>query len=454
MNDLTPSDPFIINSQRMMTDFEQRSLTALYRPLLTANSYSLIMTFWELNQESDGLNEQRVHTVLLNWLGIDLPSILEARGRLESLGLIKTYRKQDGGRTLFLYRLQPPADPIKFFKDDTLSALLLGVIGETEFERLSKVFLKPTLEKEGFYDVSKKLGDYFRLGSSVVNKPETIKKVQNQLEADGQTTENLALNTTSFDFKLLEQMLSTSFVDRQSLLDNEHLIMVEQTIYGISETQMSQFVKEAANYQDNKIDASELKRRIANAYRGRSTADVQDDKNNLSGSEKINRRELKGLTNQEKAVIEATYSMAPSDFIKSLKEESGGFLTASEERIITNLVNTGMIPVSVVNFLIYYLLIDQGNATLNKNLSETIANSWIKNKIKSPVEALKFVRNREEQKQINRSYTKNKRVVQRETLPDWAKDTAPKKNEAKTNPQTTKEINEQLRKLRSRGKEG
>ncbi|TLQ03783.1 hypothetical protein FEZ51_07690 [Pediococcus stilesii] len=50
--------------------------------------------------------------------------------------------------------------------------------------------------------------------------------------------------------------------------------------------------------------------------------------------------------------------------------------------------------------------------------------------------------------------TNSSRIIQRETLPDWAKESGLEKDEVKTNPKTTKEINEQLQKLRSRGKGG
>lgn len=73
--------------------------------------------------------------------------------------------------------------------------------------------------------------------------------------------------------------------------------------------------------------------------------------------------------------------------------------------------------------MIFYVLVDQGRATLNKNLVEAIANEWIKNGVKTPQKALEFVRERQakKQKQATKSYGRRKPVVQRETLPDWAK---------------------------------
>ena len=242
MSELAPHDSFIIDSQRQITDFEQRSLTTLYRPLLTSDAYSLMMVLWEMSQETKSISEQYTHTILLNWLGIDLPAIVEARGRLEALGLLKTYQRKIDRRSLFLYALQAPADPVKFFKDDTLSALLLGVIGESEFDRLSHRLIKQHVRQDEFYDVSKKLGDYFQLGSSVINKPDAINQVQKSLSETEHEVDTEVINQ-DFDFKLLAQMLSSSFVDHQSLLENEHLIMVEQTIYGINESEMAQLIK-------------------------------------------------------------------------------------------------------------------------------------------------------------------------------------------------------------------
>jgi replication initiation and membrane attachment protein len=453
MGELAPHDSFIIDSQRKMTDFEQRSLTTLYRPLLTSDAYSLMMILWEISQETTSISEQYNHTILLNWLGIDLPAITDARGRLEALGLLKTYRKQIDRRTLFLYTLQAPADPVKFFKDDTLSALLLGVIGETEFDRLSHRLINQRTGQDGFYDVSKKLSDYFQLGSSVINKSNAINQVQKQLSE----TENVAdaeMINQNFDFKLLTQMLSSSFVDHQSLLENEHLIMVEQTIYGINESEMAQLIKASTSYEDNKINAKELKARVLNAYNGMTTQ-TSNDGNTVPETKKDIQSTSSGLTQEEQTIVDATYSMSPNEFIESLKAQAGGFTTSAEKRIISDLVGKGLMPISVVNFLIYYFIVDQGRSTLNKNLIEAIANDWIKNKIKTPIEALKFIRNRQDQKQTtNNNYARNKRTIQRETLPKWATESAKNESPKKVNPETTKTINEQLKKLRSRGKEG
>ena len=75
MGNLEPNDSFIVNTDRQMTDYESRALTALYRPLLSSDAYSLAMTLWELSEEATVLNEQFTHTILLNWLGIDLPAL-------------------------------------------------------------------------------------------------------------------------------------------------------------------------------------------------------------------------------------------------------------------------------------------------------------------------------------------------------------------------------------------
>lgn len=140
--------------------------------------------------------------------------------------------------------------------------MLLGAVGENEFERLSRRLIKRQVEHADFYDVSKNLGDYFQIGSSVVDKPRPISAVQKQIQPDEPQTDSETLNN-NFDFNLLTQMLSTSFVDHQSLEENRHLIMVEQTIYGITESEMAELIKSATNFQDNRIDSRTLKTRIA-----------------------------------------------------------------------------------------------------------------------------------------------------------------------------------------------
>ena len=253
-------------------------------------------------------------------------------------------------------------------------------------------------------------------------------------------------------------MLSTSFVDRQSLEENRHLIMVEQTIYGITESEMAELIKAATNFQDNRIDSQALKTRIAQKYASLHQQKAPSTTSSSTVPTSPAKLNLEGLTAEEQTVIKTTYALAPIDFIDQIKQETGGFTTTAEKRVITGLVETGQLPISVINFLIFYVLVDQGRATLNKNLVEAIANEWIKNGVRTPRQALEFVRDRQakKQKQATKAYGRRKPVVQRETLPDWAKDSeksVPTSSNSTQAAPTTAEINEKLKKLRERRKE-
>ena len=444
MTGLSPKDYFEVYMVQPISDVQQKSLNVLYRPLLTSNSFSLFIALQELYAANE--NKQNIHTVLLNWLGIDIKKIEEARGQLEAIGLLKTYKKQIDNNSLFIYKLQNPLSPINFLKDDTLSSLLLNVIGENEYQAISQQFIVKSFNSTGFYDISKKLTDCYFLGESVVNTNPIIKKVKNSLFEDESKIENL---NTNFDFNLLIKILSNSFVDAQSLLDNRHLIMVQQTLYGIDEENMAKIIVDSTDFSTNKIDAKKLKQNVLIEF---SNNHRHVDK---TVQIKYNSSEFKSLNVEEQKVIKLMYNVSPIEFLRSVKSSVGGFPTSAEERIIESLINTNMIPVSVINFLVYYLLVDQGNATLNKNLTETIANNWIKNKIKNPVEALKFVRQRLKQNSIKRkNNSRSRKVIQRETLPDWAQKkqniNKPTININKTN----QDINDRLNKIKMRGKKG
>jgi replication initiation and membrane attachment protein len=126
-------------------------------------------------------------------------------------------------------------------------------------------------------------------------------------------------------------------------------------------------------------------------------------------------------------VIQISKENAPISFLKQIKDQKGGMVTAGEQRMIRELVSKGLLPREVINVLIYYVLIGIGNSTLNQNLVNTIADNWAQNHVTNAEKAILQVQKRTEEKQeketqrSQRRYSSGGRRQITETLPDWAK---------------------------------
>lgn len=92
--------------------------------------------------------------------------------------------------------------------------------------------------------------------------------------------------------------------------------------------------------------------------------------------------------------------------------------------MLRDLINRKLFAPAVVNMLIYYVLQERGQATLTKNLIDTVANSWSQAKLTTPVQALNQIKNYNQKKTTNKRSSGgnyNRRQV-KEKLPDWAQD--------------------------------
>lgn len=445
---LAPNDKFVVTSQRAISDIERQSLTVLYRPLMSSDAYSLLNSLWSIAEQGQFVSDQYNHIRLLNWLGIDIKAINTARSYLEALGLLDTYVDTTNRINQFIYELKIPKTPQDFFTSDLLATILLGVVGNDTFDELVSQFKSKLIPTDGYTNVSAKLDDIFSM-DSVSNNLSKVKQSQQSFDnSNSSSDESMSELNQQFDFGLLRNLLSKSYLNLDDLVANEHLIQVEQTVYGISETQMAEIINSATNFETNRIDTDLLKQLIAQRFdlKVKQQGNAKSDSEEQPVQPSVDDTSLTAVENE---IMKACYAYNPSDFLQSIKSEVGGYPTSSEKRVLESVVSYGVLPISVINFLIYYVLVDQERPTLNKNFVDAIANDWSKRNIKTPEDALKQIKQRIEKQQTRRQQTYKKTVIKKETLPDWADSSSSKKEStAKQATVQNSELDDKLSKLR------
>src|ERR1700681_4677304 len=134
--ELVPIDRYIVAANGLLYEYDRKVLTFLYQPLIGPVCFSLYMTFWAEIEENRLWSESSTHHILMNSLGLNLKEIYDARLKLEGIGLLKTYVKEEEGDRSFIYELQPPLTPEQFFLDGMLNIYLYRKIGKNHFSRL------------------------------------------------------------------------------------------------------------------------------------------------------------------------------------------------------------------------------------------------------------------------------------------------------------------------------
>ena len=94
MNNVLPSDTFVVVNKTILYD-DRALLVNLYQPLIGAISVALYNTLWSYLDRLELISMEYTHNTILNNMMISCNEFMEAREKLEAIGLIKTYVKKN-----------------------------------------------------------------------------------------------------------------------------------------------------------------------------------------------------------------------------------------------------------------------------------------------------------------------------------------------------------------------
>lgn len=453
---LNPRDCIQVTQQVWLTQRELQFVTQLYVPFLGVQASTLyLVLFSELSPNSYQSDVIQLAD-LLALVNMGIPDFYQARIRLESVGLLKTYRYEDEDSisAQYTFELQAPASPNLFFKDALLSTLLVNQVGHQRFENLQKRF---SVKEKAIYgeDVTSTFQEGFQLPFNMSQYKRNVVQ-EKQMIKDVKQQESLVLNS-NIDWELLTDLLKSQFVHEQALTDEvKQMLNSFQLYYGLTEREIAQYVIYAADLSTGEIDEKELYSIIINA--NQHLAVPKQEETSITPVEST--PEVSEVVTEEKQeitpaptqlpqaiqrLITLAKEMTPFDFITSIKQQRNGYVSNGEQRIVLDLVQVGTIPSEVINILIHYVLVVKNNPTINKNLMDTIANDWSQKGIQTAEQAIEAVRQRDKEFKASRKEKIENRQVQSysgkkyygnapkgrvASVPDWAM----KPNETKESP--------------------
>lgn len=451
-SELTPQTGFLVSLSNRFSIFSDKVLIDFYQPILGSQALGLFYALRANVTKHPVISNRIAHTHLLTRLNIDVKQLYQARIRLESLGLIRSFEASDQLGDVVVYELQPTLTPQQFIDDDLLSVLLLEAIGEHSYDNLVADSVAYQYDTSKLQVVTKSFFDSYHINQNDVTKlPDTIRESRQKFIVS-QANDHDILPQSDFDFKLLLQLLANQPIDTDKLGADRQLIENEHLIYGIDEPQMARLIMQATSLTNNQLDTKQLKRIISASYQ-----QVIPNSDQQVPNEPVNSDELKQLSSNEQELIKACQLYSPIEFLQTLMVQKNGFVTSGEEYILRDLIGRKLFSPGVVNMLIYYVLQERGQATLTKNLIDTVANSWSQAKIKTPIAALNQIKNHGQRKPNNKrsssgNYTGRRQV--KEKLPDWAKDDY-QNPEQKATPAQVAQLKAQIeRQRKQQSKEG
>lgn len=389
---MLPADTFTVINRTIMHNSDRNILIMLYQPIIGSNAINLYLTLWSYLNKSEIMSLDWTHHHLMSSMQINLDKIIESREKLEAIGLIKSYIKEDKEKNInsYVYELYSPLRVYDFLIDPILSTILHDSVGDIEYKNIKEYFKMPNINLNDYKDITSKFNDVFMTTSMVnIDNIEEIKKV-NRLGIAYEPT--IDLNTVLG--MIPKELLNIRSINNQT----KDLIYKLALVYNYDDSQMKEVIVNSID-DSHRIDLDKLKITASKLYKF---------ENNNSSISLLYKNQPEYLRNKNqnissKAKMIYTFeTTSPYDFLAS---KSGCELTKGEVEILKYLLIDIGLTTGVVNVLIDYVLKTSENK-LVKSYIESKAIEWKRNNIKTVEDAMELAK----KDKVNRKVTKTKTV--------------------------------------------
>lgn len=379
--ELQPPDSFKIRMPYPFSNYDRQLLTLLYQPMIGAEATAFYLTLWA---EGESPGDEATHYVLMNTLGISIAKLFDSRIKLEAIGLLKTFKKDNGNRA-FIYELCPPLDPKTFFQDPLLSMFLFSKVGETAYRKVRERFLNLTEIGEGYEEVSRTFTDIFRPIHAKAGYPPETKDLHERKKGAYQTE-------SDFDFDLLLQGLSDQLVPKRVLTATIRSVIGKLAyLYSWGPLEMQKVVLLAID-EEYKLTSESLKK-AASEYYKLTVATTAPQLAHVKKVEKPQELQDEPKTRQEELILYLE-SATPVEVLRDIA--NGNEPLPADVQLANQLVmQHGMEP-AVVNVLLQYVLL-RTDMKLTKAYVEKIASHWLRKNVTTAKEAMELARIEHEQ---------------------------------------------------------
>lgn len=425
-----PADTYTVVNKSIITDKDKKIITMLYQPIIGFTAVSLYSTLVADLEKSELMSEDLTHYHLMATMQLKLEDIIIAREKLEAVGLLKTYLKQDSVNQ-FVYLLYSPISVSDFFNHPILNVVLYNNLGKAEYDKVKNYFRVPKINLKDYEDITSSFDQVFTpVRGTIENEEDDITRVDSN---------NIQINK-GIDFNLILSGMSKSQVNEKCFSEEvKELINNLSYIYNLDSLDMQGLIRNSLN-EKGLIDKTLLRKNCRDYYQF-------DNYGNLPtliyNRQPEYLKKPKGENSKWAKMVYTFENITPYQLLKA--KGKGAEPTERDMKLVESLLVDQKLTPGVVNVLISYVL-RVNNEKLNKAYVETIAAQWKRLNIETVEDAMRY--SEKEHKKLNKIVNEKSSVkpiskhVKEETLPAWF-------NKEQEVEETTKEEVEELDKILS-----
>ncbi|MGZ0052467.1 replication initiation and membrane attachment family protein [Brevibacillus gelatini] len=404
-NELLPKDRYLVRLARPLSFSEMGFVTQLYLPIIGVESYALYQMLVHSVQEASGASAEGTHRSLMLASSLSLDRLLDARERLEAIGLVEVRRRENQQRDYYYeYLLKPPLAPGEFFADYVLSLMLLNKIENVRYAQLRQQYADVLGSKlaEEYSVVENITKDFHEVFQSLKPSELEVKKgsERERFLSEMETSLPQAALKSSFEAQVTHSLSVSSLrlylpdnADAAKVLEGKSMELLFSLchFYQLDSWGMGQELRDWTLYKaDRSLDGEVLRKRLmqryteGKLYRSEAAPTALDDdwgpgRLPEPGSE---------------AFVRACRMLSP---LALLEKVVGGRVSKVYLERAETLVFADGLPPEVVNALLLHTLASK-QMELPKAYMETIRDSWKAKRIATVDEAVKQIVERSEQR--------------------------------------------------------
>ena len=365
---------YTISTASLLSSYDRKILTLLYQPLCGYGALSLYLTLWSKQENSKSSSKTYSHRNLFNSMDCTVNEFERFRDKLEGLGLLKTFIKEDE-TPLYCYELYSPLSPKEFFRHELLGTLLKQRLDEEDFKELKSSFAISKDKGKGYFDVSHNFNEVYHLDLEDTMSLKTIIEDNEELEnrSNGKIGANFSLEIFLMvlkENKIRKNLITSTFVELMESMAN---------LYKLDEYEMCNVLltsiegigsQERINYDTFKRKCFEYRKVV-----------------------KVSAKDVKALENKKQGISKKAEMLQELEPFQFLRIKQGNIEPSPQDiKLVEDLSLMSKLNPGVINVLLDYVMLNKQN-TLPYNYVMKIASSLARENITTAIEAMEYFTN-------------------------------------------------------------